>query len=115
MAVNEVINALVTGGIGAAVGSIAVAVINSWSKKGESRAAAADLVTNASVGLIDRLEKTNTRLDGENKHLRSAILTLTDAVDECLTVAAEPNPSPIALERVRAKLREANREAKMVV
>lgn len=115
MAISEVLNGLLTGGAGAVVGSIAVAVINTRSKKGESRATAADLVTNAAGGLIDRLEKTNDRLDGENKHLRAAILSLTDAVDDCLTCAAAPDPDPDMVQRVRDKLREANREAKLVV
>jgi predicted nuclease with TOPRIM domain len=105
---NQLINSLIAGGIGAALGSIAVALINVFAKKGESRATAADLVTNAAGGLIDRLEKDNARLHEENKKQRSAIITLTDVVDELIPAC---NLSPDD----KARLRKANHDAKMVV
>lgn len=56
------IGALLTGGIGAALGSVATAVLQLLGHKAESRATAADLVTRAAGNLVDRLEKDNADL-----------------------------------------------------
>lgn len=108
MSLSDSVSALLNTGIGAVVGAIAVSLINIWGKKGESRATAADLVTNAAGGLIDRLERTNERLDKENKQMRAAIITLTDVVDEMITVCDLD-------EATKKRLHEANHRAKMVV
>ena len=50
----------------------------------ESRAAAADLVTNAAGNLADRLDKMNLRLERENAQMRKALVALTEAVEELL-------------------------------
>jgi formiminotetrahydrofolate cyclodeaminase len=81
--------ALVTGGVGAAVGGVGTALIQSVSHKGESRAAAADLVTNAAGNLADRLDKLNTRLECENAQMRKAMVALTEAVEELLPVVTD--------------------------
>lgn len=111
--VSGIVNSLVTGGIGAALGSIGVAVITTRSRKAESRAAAADLVTNASVGLIDRLDRDNKRLGEENRDLRAAILMLTDVVDEVLN--ALPVGDDENMRHMKSQLKEANRIAQKTV
>jgi seryl-tRNA synthetase len=76
--------ALVTGGVGAAVGGVGTALIQSVSHKGESRAAAADLLTNAAGNLADRLDRMNHHLSEENAQMRAALVALTEAVEELL-------------------------------
>jgi hypothetical protein len=105
---NQVLNSLISGGLGALLASVAVALINAFSKKGESRASAADLVTQAAGGLIDRLEKTNARLDKENKDLRKAFIKLTDVLDE---IIEESDIGPNAKRR----LHDANNAAKTAI
>jgi saccharopine dehydrogenase-like NADP-dependent oxidoreductase len=83
------IAALVTGGVGAAVGGVGTAIVQSMSHKGESRAAAADLVTNAAGNLADRLDKMNTRLVQENAQMRKALVALTEAVEELLPAVGD--------------------------
>jgi seryl-tRNA synthetase len=83
------ITALITGGVGAAVGGVGTALIQSVSHKNESRAAAADLVTNAAGNLADRLDKLNTRLECENSQMRKAMVALTEAVEELLPVVTD--------------------------
>lgn len=112
MAASDIINTIITGGLGAAIASVVIAVINSFSKKGESRANAADLVTNAAGGLIDRLNQDNKDLRGENRHLREAILTLTDVLDN---IVDEMPTDDVRCNDLKTKLRHANTEAKKVV
>ncbi len=71
------ISALITGGLGAAVGGIITAVVQVVSKRGESRAAAAELVTRAAGSMIDRLQ-------AENDDLRSVISDILDAQPDSL-------------------------------
>lgn len=85
--------ALVTGGLGAALGSIGTALVQTVSKKGESRAAAADLVTNAAGNLADRLDKRNGALEArlsvseqQNLQMRRALIALTEAVEDLLPI-----------------------------
>ena len=76
--------ALVTGGLGAAFGSIGTALIQSFSKKGEARAVAADRVTNAAGNLADRLDRLNSKLETENTQMRKAMVALTEAVEDMM-------------------------------
>lgn len=78
----DIAGALITGGIGAALGSVATAIIQTVSKRGVSRAEAADRVTNAAGNLADRLDKLNASLERENRLMRKAIVTVTDILDE---------------------------------
>src|SRR5690349_16565214 len=104
----DLLGALVNGGLGALIGAVSVAAINVLGKKGESRATAADLLTNAGVGLVDRLTKDNVALRRDNQHMREAIITLTDVVDELIPACDLPDD-------VKARLRDANHKAKMTV
>jgi NAD(P)H-hydrate repair Nnr-like enzyme with NAD(P)H-hydrate dehydratase domain len=56
------ITALITGGLGATLGGIITAIVQVVSRRSESRATAADLVTRAASNLVDRLEKENAEL-----------------------------------------------------
>ncbi len=89
---------LVTGGFAAGFGAIVMAVVQTWGKKSESRANAADLVTNAAGRMIDRLDK-------ENAELRTAFLMLTDILDEIIDDMSADDPT-------KARLRKANLAAK---
>lgn len=82
--------ALITGGLGAALGSIGTALIQSVSKKGEARAVAADRVTNAAGNLADRLDKLNTKLEQENMQMRKAMVALTEAVEDMMEGIVDP-------------------------
>ena len=97
--------ALITGGLGAALGSIGTAVVQSFSKKGEARAAAADRVTNAAGNLADRLDKLNAKLEEENRQMRKAMVALTEAVEDML--------SNIEDETVRKKVQKAINTARV--
>lgn len=78
----ELIPALLTGGLGAAIGGIGTAVVQSISGKGVSRAEAADRVTNAAGNLADRLDKDIVRRDLEITRLRTALALLAEAVED---------------------------------
>ena len=110
---SELLPAIITGGLGAAVGSIGTALIQSMSSRGEARAVAADRVTNAAGNLADRLDKMNTKLEdriatreNENHRLREAIIALTEAVEDLIPLAPEP---------ARTKAKEAVRIARLAV
>jgi hypothetical protein len=81
---SEWVPALITGGLGAAVGSIGTALIQTLSGRGVSRAEAADRVTNAAGNLADRLDRMNTTLERENIAMRKAVVALTDVMDEVI-------------------------------
>lgn len=112
MAANDVVNSLVSGGVGAAIASVISAAINSWSRKGESRAHAADLVTSAAGSLIERLEEENKRLNETNKMFRECVLDLTDIIDELIPLATHGRGEEMDL---LIKVREVNRKAKLLV
>lgn len=88
--VSEWIPALITGGLGAALGSIGTALVQSLSGRGLSRAEAADKVANAAGSLADRLDKMNANLSKENAGLRRAVLALTDIIEEVTPLLPDP-------------------------
>ena len=98
---STIIGTLVTGGLGATIGGLLTAVLQVMSRRVESRATAADLVTKAAGTLVDRLDR-------ENKALREAVLLLTDVLDEVL-------PQLEAPPDVVAKLRAAKLAAQRAV
>lgn len=81
MTAGELLAALAYAGVGAGLGSIGAAAITSRSGKGESRAHAADLITNAAGSLADRLDRMNAHLEVENLQMRKAIAALTDVME----------------------------------
>ena len=110
---SELLPAIITGGLGAAVGSIGTALVQSFSSRGEARAVAADRVTNAAGNLADRLDKMNTKLEdriaireSDNRRMREAIIALTEAVEDLIPSAPEP---------ARTKAKEAVRIARLAV
>ena len=96
---SSIIGTLVTGGLGATVGGLLTAVLQVMSRRGESRATAADLVTRAAGSLVERLDR-------ENKQLREAVLLLTDVLDEVLPLVQAP---PAIMEKLRSAKRTAQR------
>lgn len=98
---NPLIPVLVTGGLGAAIGSIATAVVEATSKRGESRATAADRVSNAAGNLADRLDRMNVQLDKENEQIRAAVIALGDAMEEVIPLL----PDDVAREKAISALR----------
>lgn len=104
---SEVVPALVTGGLGATIGSIGTAVVQSMSSRGESRAIAADRVTNAAGNLADRLDKFNSKLEQENRRLRLAVSSLCEAIEDIIPTIGD--------ESVRDRAHAAVVEARRVV
>jgi len=88
------VGTLVTGGLGATIGGIVTAGIQVMSRRGESKAVAADLVTKAAVSMVDRLDR-------ENKALREAILLLTDVLDEVLPQLQAPDDAVATLKAAK--------------
>lgn len=82
--------ALITGGLGAALGSVGTAIVQTISKKGEARAIAAERVTSAAGNLADRLDRLNSKLEKENVQMRKALVSLCEAVEDILDVVEEP-------------------------
>jgi hypothetical protein len=98
--------ALITGGLGATIGTVVTAVIQLVSKRGESRAIAADRVTNAAGNLADRLDKINADLEQENRHCREVMIAMVEGVEELLPLVEDD-------EVTQAKIRAAIREARI--
>ena len=91
-----------SGGIGAALASVAAAAIQAVSRKGESRATAAELLTTAASGLVDRLNALNKDKDAELARTRDMLIRVVDCLEELVPYAPDP-------EHTRACLREAHR------
>jgi len=78
------IPALISGGFGAGVATISVALIQTWGRKSESRANAADLITDAAGALAVRQGETIVRLESRVDRQAYAIIQLTAVLDELL-------------------------------
>ena len=102
----DLIPALLTGGLGAAIGGVGTAVVQTVSSRGISRAEAADRVTNAAGNLADRLDKDIARQDAEIARMREALALLTEAVEDLL---AEPG------EAAKKKARQAVMKARIAL
>lgn len=72
---------LISGGIGAALASVIGAVIQAASRKGESRANAADLITKAGVSIITELRKSASVRAKEFHQVREALICMTDCTE----------------------------------
>lgn len=105
---DSVIPALVSGGFGAGLATIIAAWIQAWSKKGEARASAADLITDAAGTLASRQAETISRLEARVERQAKAILMLTETLDELL-------PSIPISDGARARLHKAYTAAKLAV
>lgn len=82
-------SALITGGVGAAIGSIGTALVQLISKRGESRAIAADRVSNAAGNLADRLDRMNAALEKQNAQLRTAVIAVSEVMDELIPLVSD--------------------------
>lgn len=100
--------AIITGGgIGAGIATIATAVIQARSGKGEARARAADMLAEASGTLSAHYVAEIARLTERSTAMRTALHDLTGAVDELL----DDSQTQLTAGQVR-KLRRANQAAK---
>jgi hypothetical protein len=99
---------LVSGGLGVTIGTVATAVIQAMTVRGETKARAADMVADAAGNVTDRVTKLNDRLDAENHQMRTAIILLTDVVDQIIPLV-QATPETVA------QLKKANNAAKMAV
>lgn len=95
-------------GLGAGLGSIGAAIVSSRSGKGEARAHAADMISNAASVLADQQSETIERLVTQNDRMRKAIILLTDVMDDLLPQLALPKTE-------LAKLKKATNAAKLAV
>lgn len=91
---------LITGGLGATIGSVATSMIQVISKHDESRATAAELVTRAAGTMVDRLDR-------ENRALREAILLLTEVLDEVLPKLEAPEEALATLKAAKLAAQKA--------
>lgn len=103
--VNEILPALLTGGFGAAIGGVGIALIQSFSSKGISRAEAADRVTQAAGNLADRLDREIARRDHQIEKMRKAMVLLTEAIEDLLPM--------VESEDIRNRTHEAIRQARL--
>ena len=104
----DAITALSYAGVGAAVGSIGVAAINSRAGRVEARAHAADMIAEAAGGLAERQAAAINRLELRLDRMAQALTALTAGDDELLDHVTMP-------EHERAKLQKAVREAKLAI
>lgn len=98
MTLGEVLAAVAYVGAGAGVGSIGAAVVTSRSGRGEARAHAADLITNAAGRLAVRQQEMIESFEEENRHLRRSVTLLADAFDEVIPMLTGP---PEAIAQIR--------------
>lgn len=78
------VTALAYAGVGAGVGSIGAAVISTRAGRGESRAHAANLISEAAAGLAEKQVEIIDRITQQNERMRQAIILLSDVLDELL-------------------------------
>ena len=82
--VSGAITALAYAGVGAGVGSIGAAIVSTRAGRGESRAHAANLISEAAAGLAERQVEIIDRISGQNEKMRQAIILLSDVLDDLL-------------------------------
>lgn len=105
---DAIVPAIVSGGLGAGLAAIATALIQTWGRRAESRATAADLITDAAGALAARQGETILRLETRVARQARAIAALTAVLDEMLPQVPLSDPE-------RARLRKAIMAAKMAV
>jgi hypothetical protein len=94
--------------VGAAFGAVGGEIVRHFTTRKETSAHAMEMMTDAAGNLADRLARLNERLDGENRQLRTAIMLLTDVVDQIIPLVSAPH-------HIVAELKKANNAAKMAV
>ncbi len=82
--VSGLLTALSYAGIGAGVGSIGAALVSTKAGKGESRAHAAAMISEAAAGLAEKQVAIIDRITEQNEKMREAIILLSDVLDELL-------------------------------
>ena len=105
---DNVVAIITGGGIGAGVATIAAAVIQARTGKGEARAHAADMLAEASGTLSTHYVNEIARLIERSTAMRAALNELTEAVDELLD-----NPRIALTEGQSRRMRRANQAAKL--
>jgi hypothetical protein len=108
MAASTLVSLLVSGGAGAAFTAVATPLIQHLSHRSETRAHAADLIADAAGSVADRYSKLNDQLDIRNRQMRTAIMVLTDTVDQI-------GPYLNAPTSVTQQLKRANHAAKTAI
>lgn len=103
--IGDVLTALGYAGVGAGIGSIGAALVSTRAGKGESRAHAAALISEAAAGLAEKQVEIIDRITQQNEKMREAILLLSDVLDELLPQL------PLSKEDFE-KLKKANNTAK---
>lgn len=101
-------SAVVSGGLGAAAATVLAAGIQVWGKRGESRATAADLISEAAGALASRQSETIGRLEARIDRQTQAIIALTAILDELL-------PQIAVDDSEKTKLRAAIHAAKLAL
>lgn len=99
---NDITSALITGGLGATIGSVATTLIQVYSKKGETRAQAANIISGYQSQWIDKLQR-------ENQNVREVLVSVTDILDELIDTDLPDRPD------LKAKLRDINKRLKLVI
>ena len=106
--ISSAVTALAYAGVGAGVGSIGASIISTRAGKGEARAHAANLISEAASNLAERQAETIDRLSLQNEKMRKSIIMLSDVLDEVIPT--------LPLSKIEAaKLRKATNAAKMAV
>lgn len=108
MSENSLIPVIISGGFGAGTATIVSAVIQTWGRKSESRANAADLIAQAAGSLASRQGETILRLEKRVDRQATAIAALTAVLDELLPQLRLSDPE-------QAKLRKAVSAAKLAM
>ena len=84
MSIGGAVTALAYAGVGEGVGSIGAAIVSTRAGKGESRAHAANLISEAAAGLAEKQVEIIDRITQQNERMRQAIIMLSDVLDELL-------------------------------
>ena len=108
-AVSGVLSALSYAGIGAGLGTIGASIVAARSSRGESRAHAAEILSNAAGGLADRLSDFNEKLDQENHELREAMSALIQIFDLLLPYIKD------APEEIIVEAKQISKQAKQAI
>jgi len=110
MASENIVPALISGGFGAGIGAIGVAFIQIWGHKSESRAKAADFITDAAGDVVGWLREENKKLHTDRDNLKVLVLDITDLLDELIPQIPLHTKNTHIIE----KLHEINRKAKLL-